>query len=107
MDLTFTKSDIINGDAIKKYNDYKYNEQLTNIVNYFFNIIIVQVFRSKDTKYILKFNLYRFPDTYVSIDNKTIKIDYVPILIEKLKKTFPDSVVQSDPLKTYALIDWS
>jgi hypothetical protein len=33
--------------------------------------------------------------------------DILPKLLEKLKKVFPDTVIQIDPMKTYIHFDWS
>jgi len=107
MSLTFTKQEITNGTGLKKWDEFRYNQQKNSIVDYYNNIVMGLIFRTKETKLQVLFANYRVPDSFTTTDGKTSKIEYTEALKTKLQSVFTDSVVTIDPLKTYILIDWS
>ena len=54
-----------------------------------------------------KFVWHRFHNITMMNHDLTVKKDYIPIFIDKVKEVFIGCDIIIDPLKTYLIIDWS
>lgn len=87
--------------ALDKYTDTIVSHILLKVYDKITNNIGAHVIKQRQYKYVIN------PNAIMHVKAVFPDICLVQILIDKLREKLPDSIILSDPLKTYILIDWS